>query len=66
VLAQRVAALCPAVKVLFISGYADTAIVHHGVLVPGVAFLQKPFAPASVAWKVHEVLAGTATGPGRR
>jgi len=45
-----------AVKVLFMSGYTDDAIVHHGVLDPGTAFLQKPFSPISLARKVKEVL----------
>jgi two-component system, cell cycle sensor histidine kinase and response regulator CckA len=55
-LAERLGRLCPSTKILYMSGYADAPIVQHGVLEPGVAFLQKPFAPAAVAWKVHEVL----------
>lgn len=54
--ANRVTRLRPDLKVLFMSGYTDEAIVHHGVLDSDVQFIQKPFSPASLAKKVREVL----------
>jgi len=51
-----VAAARPEAKVLYLSGYADESIVHHGVLEPGIAFLQKPFTAEGLARKVREVL----------
>jgi two-component system cell cycle sensor histidine kinase/response regulator CckA len=44
-------------KVVYMSGYADDAIAHHGVLDPGIDFLQKPFAMADLAGKIRSVLA---------
>jgi two-component system cell cycle sensor histidine kinase/response regulator CckA len=46
----------PGLKVLYMSGYTDDAIVHHGVLDPSLAFLQKPFTPNLLTQKVREVL----------
>jgi len=57
-LAQRIAEIRPGVKVLYMSGYTDNAIVDHSVLEPGMAFLQKPFTPNTLAGKVREVLGG--------
>jgi CheY-like chemotaxis protein len=55
-LAQDLTEKYPHMKVLYMSGYTDNAIVQHGVLTPGVSFLQKPFTPASFARSVREVL----------
>ena len=46
----------PTTKVLFMSGYTDDAIVRHGILEEGLAYLQKPFTPVSLARKVRAVL----------
>jgi len=61
-LAQRLATLRPELKVLYMSGYTDDAIVRHGVLASGIAFLSKPFTPNALALKVREVLDGVADG----
>jgi two-component system cell cycle sensor histidine kinase/response regulator CckA len=58
VLADRAARLRPGMKVLYVSGYTDDAVVRHGVLVREVAYVQKPFAPVALARKVREVLDG--------
>ena len=54
--AEQVTALMPHLKVLFMSGYTDEAIVHHGVLDSNVEFIQKPFTPLGLSKKVREVL----------
>jgi len=54
--ADRACELRPSIKVLFMSGYTDEAIVHHGVLDSNVQFIQKPFTPAALAIKIREVL----------
>jgi len=54
--ADRLREMQPGLRVLFMSGYTDEAIVHHGVLDADVKFIQKPFTPAALARKVREVL----------
>jgi CheY-like chemotaxis protein len=55
-LADRLAQRWPGIKVLFMSGYTDDAIVHHGVLDKGAEFIQKPFSPDELAVKVRAML----------
>lgn len=57
-LAERLLSLRPEIKVLYMSGYTDNAIIHHGVLDAGTAFIQKPFDPNALAHKVRAVLDG--------
>jgi len=58
-LADQLLELRPDMKVLFMSGYTDDAIVRHGVLKEGIAYLQKPFTPDTMARKVRAVLDGS-------
>jgi FixJ family two-component response regulator len=55
-LAQRVRSLRPEMKVLYMSGYTDNAILHHGVLEGGEDYVQKPFSMEVLARKVREAL----------
>jgi len=55
-LARRLTAHRPATKVLFMSGYTDDAILHHGVLEPGTEFLEKPFTAGALGGKVRNML----------
>jgi PAS domain S-box-containing protein len=60
--AEAVTLRHPEVKVLFTSGYTDDAVVRHGVQHQGTHFLQKPFAPTTLARKVRDVLGKASEG----
>jgi PAS domain S-box-containing protein len=55
-LADRLKSQYPELKMVFMSGYTDESIVHHGVLDSSVEFIQKPFTPAALVRKVRDVL----------
>jgi signal transduction histidine kinase len=55
-LAERLAPIRPDMKVLFMSGYTDDAVVRHGILDSTIAFIQKPLTPLALAYKVRETL----------
>jgi len=60
--AEALSALRPSIRVLYMSGYTDEAIVRTGVLEEGKPFLQKPFTPLQLAKKIREVLDEAETG----
>jgi CheY-like chemotaxis protein len=60
--ANAVTSMRPGMQVLYISGYTDSQIGHHGVLEPGIAFLQKPFSAGDLTRKVRAVLDGAPVG----
>ncbi|MEK7867276.1 MAG: ATP-binding protein [Planctomycetota bacterium] len=59
-LADRILARRPELRVLYMSGYAEDEVIHHGVTELGAGFLQKPFAPDDLVRRVRSVLDGPA------
>jgi CheY-like chemotaxis protein len=55
-LAEQILTIRPGTRVVYMSGYTDDAIGHHGVLEPGTWFIHKPFTPWALAGKVREAL----------
>jgi FixJ family two-component response regulator len=55
-LTRRMVERRPALKVIYMSGYTEDAIVHHAVLTPGIAFVHKPFTAEALGRKIREVL----------
>jgi DNA-binding response OmpR family regulator len=53
---ERLAPLRPGMKVLYMSGYAESGIVHDGAIDPGTAFIAKPFSPDALAARVRQIL----------
>ena len=58
VLAEQLKGIRPDIKVLYVSGFTDDAVIQSGLLPPGTAFLQKPFTLSSLLAKVREILTG--------
>jgi two-component system, cell cycle sensor histidine kinase and response regulator CckA len=56
-LAERVLAIRPEIKILYMSGYTDQAVVHQGILGTDAPLLQKPFTLATLTTKLREILA---------
>ena len=67
-LAARLVAARPELRILYMSGFTESAVTHHGMLDAGTEFIQKPFSPQALALKVQEALrkvaAGQWDGPG--
>jgi CheY-like chemotaxis protein len=55
-LVEQLAPLRPSMAIIYMSGYTDTVVVHHGGLDPGAAFLQKPFTPSALLGKIRQLL----------
>jgi FixJ family two-component response regulator len=54
--ADNLLKLRPGLKILYLSGYTDSTVVHHGVLENSLDFLPKPFSREVLARKIREIL----------
>jgi CheY-like chemotaxis protein len=63
-LSAELAGVFRAIPTLYMSGYTDDIIAHHGVLDEGENFLEKPFSPESLLSKIRDVLDATTSRPG--
>jgi two-component system cell cycle sensor histidine kinase/response regulator CckA len=61
-LAASLVAARPELRVLYMSGFTESAVTYHGMLDPGTEFIQKPFSPQALALKVQEALRTVPTG----
>src|SRR5262249_34863912 len=61
-LAERMSQIRPNLKILYMSGYTDDAIIRHGILEMGASFLQKPFMPTALLEKVRQLLDSASAG----
>jgi DNA-binding NtrC family response regulator len=57
-LSEKLQSIRPETRVIYMSGYTDNAIVHHGILKQKINFIEKPFSPESLSKKVRQVLDG--------
>jgi signal transduction histidine kinase len=63
-LGGRLAALRTGIKILYMSAHTEDTVMDLDMLVPGTAFIEKPFSPEELASKVREVLVASKDGPG--
>ena len=62
-MAHRLREIRPSSRLLFVSGFTDDEVMQQGIIIPGSAYLQKPFSPASLVAKIGEMLREPAADP---